>query len=49
LNRKEVLETELAINLAQHLAGLIVSKTILKEDVPIIRLLQRANEIVASI
>jgi len=46
---KEVIEKELAFNLAQHIATQIVSKTIIKEDVPIKRLLQRAGEIAASI
>jgi len=45
---KEV-EKELAFNLANHIATQIVSKTIIKEDVPVTRLLQRANEIAASI
>ena len=49
LSGKEVIEEELAFNLVQYIAVQIVSKTILKEDVPITRLLQRVNEIVASI
>ena len=46
---KEVIEEELAFNLANHIATQIVFKTIIKEDVPVTRLLQRANEIAASI
>jgi hypothetical protein len=49
LSGKEVIEEELAFNLAQHIAEQIVSKTILKEDVQVTDLLQRAKEIMASI
>jgi hypothetical protein len=49
LSGKEVIETELAFNLANHIATQIVCKAIIKEDVPVTRLLQRANEIAASI
>ena len=45
---KEVIEKELALNLAQHIATQMVSKTISKEDVPVSLLLQRAREIAAS-
>ena len=49
LTRKEVIEEELAFNLVQYIATQIIFKTVLKEDVPITHLLQRANEIAASI
>ena len=49
LTGKEVIEQELAFNLAQHIATLIVSKTLLKEDVQAADLMKRAKEIVASI
>lgn len=46
---KEVIEEELAFNLSQYIATQIVSETLLKEDAPVKTLLQRANEIAASI
>ena len=49
LTIKEVIEEELAFNLVQYIATQIVFKTVIIEDVPITRLLQRADEIVASI
>jgi len=49
LTGKEVIEQELAFNLAQHIATLIVSRTLLLEDVQAADLMKRAKEIVASI
>jgi len=49
LTGKEVIEQELAFNLVQYIATQIIFKTVLKEDVPIMHLLKRANEIAASI
>jgi AAA domain (dynein-related subfamily) len=49
LTGKEVVEEELAFNLVQYIATQIIFKTVLKEDVQITRLLQRVDEIAASI
>lgn len=49
LTGKEVIEQELAFNLAQHIATLIVSRTLLVEDVSVTCLVKRAQEIMASI
>lgn len=49
LIEKEVIEKELAENLIQYLATQITIQTLLKEDVPVIRMLDRANEIAASV
>jgi hypothetical protein len=49
LNRKEVIERELATNLVQHMATRLTINTLLKEDVPVTRLLERADQIAASI
>jgi hypothetical protein len=46
---KEVIEKELAEKLARHLATNITLKTILKEGVPVTKLLDRANQLVATI
>ncbi len=49
LNGKGVIERELAQKLAHHLAALITLKTLIKEDVPVIKLAERARQIAASI
>ena len=46
---KEVIEKELAEKLARHLATNITLKTILKEELPVTGLLDRANQIAATI
>ncbi len=46
---KEVLEKELAQKLARHLATNITLKTLIKEEVPVTKLLDRANQITATI
>jgi len=46
---KEVLEKELAQKLARHLATNITLKTLIKEGVPVTKLLDRANQITATI
>jgi hypothetical protein len=46
---KEVLEKELAQKLARHLAINITLKTLIKEEVPVTKLLDRANQITATI
>jgi len=46
---KEVIEKELAEKLARHLAINITHKTVLKEEVPVTRLLDRANQLAATI
>jgi len=49
LTGKEVIERELAINLARHMATRLTIKTLLKEDVPVTHLTNRIDQIVASI
>jgi len=46
---KEVLEKELAEKLARHLATNITLKTLIKEEVPVTNLLDRANQLAATI
>ena len=46
---QEVLEKELAQKLARHLATNITLKTLIKEGVPVTKLLDRANQITATI
>ena len=46
---KEVLEKELAQKLARHLATNITLKTLIKEEVPVTKLLDRASQITATI
>ena len=46
---KEVIETELAEKLARHLATNITLKTILKEETPVTRLLDRANQLAVNV
>ena len=46
---KEVIEKELAEKFARHLAINITHKTVLKEEVPVTRLLDRANQLAATI
>jgi len=46
---KEVIEKELAEKLARHLATNITLKTILKEETPVTKLLDRANQLAVNI